>query len=614
MDMREKQYKYEEDADTIAAAKKLQELRDEAKLGSLELPKATKLVAHMFQAVQDYLQAECDIPTRGKGGQVKGWLRAIPLDVAAVIAIRECITLLSGENSASIQTLATTIGRLWETEIRVREAEKVNPMYMQKIAEQLKDRCTVNQKHIRGVYNKAYEQVMKGAFDTSLSPTELMQFGKYGVQACMQAGIVFNTTNTANLNTVVQYWLTEEIADFLTDYTSTDVRAIMDKAQSAMLCPPDPWDSTIGGGYLSPRRKLHSPLLNLSHVRASERPRLRELFTAENMPMVFEAGNYLQSRAFALHKPTLDAMVRLWHAGGGVMGVPTKNPPKKPECPFPPEWIRDDAPEEERAAFAMWKRRAVLWYEAVKSWKGHVRELGGHMRISQSHVDHPIWFPVYFDTRGRWYYRGVPNPQGSDLAKSVLHLHTKKPLGARGLFWLKVHIANSFGFDKDRFIDRAAWTDKHWPDIERALDEPENHPEVWGTDAPWCMYSAAYELREAYRSGNPIGYCTGVVVHMDATCSGLQHFSALLRDTVGGQCVNLTDDLKCGPKQDIYAKVSTMALQAMMQDAESSDPEVVAMAKFWLPIGVPRALAKKPVRYGGAINCVNSGNTQTGQS
>lgn len=597
MDNRAEQYKYEEDSDVSAAAKKLIELRADAQEGSLELPHATKLIAHMFGDVQDYLTAECAIKTRGQGGQVKSWLRSIPLDVAAVIAIRECIAMLSGANSVNIQTLATQIGRLYEMEIRIREAERVNPMYMQKIAAQLKERSTKSPDHIRKVYNVAYDRVMKGAFDTSLAPSDLMHLGKYGVQACMQAGIVYNTSNTSNLSTVVQYWLTPEIMEFLTDYSNTDVRAVMDKAQSAMLCPPDAWTNLGEGGYLSPRRKLHSPLMNLTHVRMSERSRLRELFTDKNMPMVFKAGNYLQSRAFALHKPTLDALTRIWNSGGGVLGVPTKNPPPKPECPFPETWIKDDAPQEEQDMFSVWKRSAVTWYEKVKSWKGHVRELGGHMRIANTHVGRPIWFPMYLDTRGRWYYRGVPNPQGSDLAKSALHLHDKKPLGQRGVFWLKVAIANHYGFDKDRFIDRAAWTDKHWQDIERALDEPENHPDVWGNDAPWCMYSAAWELREAYRSGNPAGYCTGIIVHMDATCSGLQHFSALLRDPVGGRCVNLTDDLKCGPKQDIYSKVSTMAIQSMMQDLESSDPEVVAMAKWWMPIGIPRGMAKKPVKF-----------------
>jgi len=133
------------------------------------------------------------------------------------------------------------------------------------------------------------------------------------------------------------------------------------------------------------------------------------------------------------------------------------------------------------------------------------------------------------------------------------------------------------------------------PAIERALDEPENYYDVFGTDAPWCMFSAAWELREAYRSGNPASYSSGIVIHMDATCSGLQHFSALLRDPVGAQCVNLTDDLKCGPKQDIYSKVSTTALRSMQNDLEGSDEDRVRMATWWLQQGIPRGMSKKPV-------------------
>jgi DNA-directed RNA polymerase len=82
---------------------------------------------------------------------------------------------------------------------------------------------------------------------------------------------------------------------------------------------------------------------------------------------------------------------------------------------------------------------------------------------------------------------------------------------------------------------------------------------------------------------------------MDATCSGLQHFSALLRDPVGGLYVNLSDEAKCGPKQDIYARVASSAMQAMQADLEDSEEETRNMAKWWLSVGIPRSLAKKPV-------------------
>jgi len=593
---RDKQHLYEESNDVVAAAKRLDELRKGAAEGNLDLPKASRLIANTYVMVQDALEAEMAIKTRGTGGKLKNWLRAIPTTLAAVIALRECIAILSRSgDGVNIQTLASTIGRLWELEVKIKEAESVNPMYMKKVHEQIKDRCTTDQTHIRRVYNTAYENIMKGELDSSLNQAEYVQLGKYGVQACMDAGLVISHRTVNKLSTSVMFNLAPEIQEFLNDYTDADVRAIMDKEAGAMLCAPDDWSTLADGGYLTARRKLHSPLMSMARIRNSERQHIRDEFTAEKMPAVFNAGNYLQSQKFMLHMPTVNTIRRIWDIGGGVLGVPTKKAPTKPVCPLPPEWDKSTGTPEELVLFSRWKRKAVEFYTELGTWKGHVREVAGHIKVGAVHAEHPIWFPVYMDTRGRWYYRGTPNPQGSDLAKSALHFADKKPLGVRGLFWLKVHIANSFGFDKERFIDRAAWTDKHWADIERALDDPENHLDVWGTDAPWCMYSAAWELREAYRSGNPQGYCTGIVVHMDATCSGLQHFSALLRDPIGGQYVNLSDDMQCGPKQDIYSRVSTMALQAMQRDTESAEVAVRNMAMWWLSVGIPRGMAKKPV-------------------
>ena len=83
---------------------------------------------------------------------------------------------------------------------------------------------------------------------------------------------------------------------------------------------------------------------------------------------------------------------------------------------------------------------------------------------------------------------------------------------------------------------------------------------------------------------------------MDATCSGLQHFSALLRDPVGASFVNLVDEAQCGPKQDIYSKVATNALRSLQRDLEDEDSTVRAMAQWWFDLGIDRGMAKKPVK------------------
>ena len=593
----ERQLKYEQDSDADAVAAKLQAVLTEAANGSADTSKAKALISRMFGEVRDYIEAQKSVQTRGLGGKYKNWLRALPSDVAAVIAMRECINLcLNNTRGATIriQDLTKSVGRLYELEARIIAAEKVNPMYMQKIHEQVKESCTTSRSHLRKLYTVAIARILKGEIEFNLTGTEVTQLGKFGVEACMHAGLIESTRGTCKTGVSIIFTLNPDIQEFLLSYTKDDMQGVMHKEESRMYCPPEPWTNLFDGGYLTPRRKAVAPLMKLRHIRLSERERLSKEFTAENMPMVFRAGNYMQSTAFTLHEPTQKAIQRVWAAGGGVLGVPLKNLPKPSECPLPPEWDKGSATEKELNTFYNWKRSCARYYNSLRTWRGKVREIGAFLRVSKD-CDTPLWFPMYCDTRGRWYYRGVPNPQGSDLAKAVLHFHEKKPLGKDGLFWLKVHIANSAGFDKERFIDRARWTEQHWEAISRSLDAPEDNPDIWGKDAPWCMYSAAWELRAAYQTGHPEKYCTGVVCHMDATCSGLQHFSAMLRDPVGASYVNLDDEAHCGPKQDIYSKVATNALSAIKRDLEDSDEGVKRMAAWWLETGFPRGLAKKPV-------------------
>jgi DNA-directed RNA polymerase len=594
---REQQLKFEEETDSAAAAERLAKLQLEAAQGNIELPRASAYIARAFTDIAASINAVKEAKVSGNG-KYKGWLRKVPTDIVALVSLREGIrmALNSGAKGKplTVTRLCVSIGKLLELEVKIREAELVNPLYMKKINDQVRERNTQDVKHLRGVYTNAYDQVMKGNLDSSLTNAEATQLGKFGVQACIDAGVLdLHQTygKRGNMNYLV---LADEIDQFLRDYSNSDVQNVIDKQSGAMLCAPDPWSNLNDGGYISPRRKVQQPLMSLSDVRRSERARLRGEFNAEKMPLVFDAANYLQSIGMEVHAPTLQAIRQAWDEAGGTMGIPRKNPPVAPVFPFAEDWQAANAPDEELAVHVQWKRRMAEHYAKRLEWRGKVREIGGFLKVAEKHTG-PIWFPVFFDKRGRWYYRGSPNPQGSDISKAVLHFAEKKPLGERGLYWLKVHIANSLGYDKERFDARVAYTDERYAELAAALDNPLDSAAVFGTDAPWCVFSAVWELRAAMLSGDPRSYCTGIVVHMDATCSGLQHFSALLRDPVGGTFVNLTDDAEAGPKQDIYARISTTALQAAQRDTASSDAAVVEHANWWLNAGIPRGMAKKPV-------------------
>ena len=50
--------------------------------------------------------------------------------------------------------------------------------------------------------------------------------------------------------------------------------------------------------------------------------------------------------------------------------------------------------------------------------------------------------------------------------------HEAKPLGVRGLRWLKIHLANLYGYDKANFDERVQWVEDHLEDIYDSAEKP----------------------------------------------------------------------------------------------------------------------------------------------
>jgi DNA-directed RNA polymerase len=245
-----------------------------------------------------------------------------------------------------------------------------------------------------------------------------------------------------------------------------------------------------------------------------------------------------------------------------------------------------------------WKAMARQAYGDELKRKAQVLEFNQTLRYLREYSGDTLYFPTYFDWRGRLYFRSRINPQSTDFVKAVLQFGNKKALGKRGLYWLKVHVATCYGFDKKGMDTRACWTDDN---MELIRDAVENHIDsdfFRGADSPWCFFVAARELVRALDSGSPETWESGVPVAMDATCSGMQHLSAVLRDPVGGMFTNLMPN-NGDEKEDIYSAVAAVAVSLIQKDTENLE-----MAKYWLDAGVPRSAAKRPVMtyvYGGTL-------------
>lgn len=58
------------------------------------------------------------------------------------------------------------------------------------------------------------------------------------------------------------------------------------------------------------------------------------------------------------------------------------------------------------------------------------------------------------------------------MCRGILRFAEAKPLGERGLRWLKIHLANMTGFDKASFAEREAFAMEHLEDIYDSADKP----------------------------------------------------------------------------------------------------------------------------------------------
>lgn len=84
-----------------------------------------------------------------------------------------------------------------------------------------------------------------------------------------------------------------------------------------------------------------------------------------------------------------------------------------------------------------------------------------------------IYLPHNLDFRGRAY--PIPphlNHIGDDLSRGLLMFADAKPLGERGLRWLKIHLANLYGFDKANFDERVEYVDQRLEDIFESATNP----------------------------------------------------------------------------------------------------------------------------------------------
>jgi len=291
------------------------------------------------------------------------------------------------------------------------------------------------------------------------------------------------------------------------------------------------------------------------------------------------AVNKIGAVAYRVNAATLRvAKWALQERGGGFAQFPITAPPATPPKPV-------DGTEEE---IQEWRATvSSIAREAKRARSKALAAMGTLHWANRLAEEQALYFPHNVDTRGRVYQLCTTfGPQTDDLGKGLLMFAEGVPLRTpEGVYWFRVHGANCFGIDKIAFDERVEWVERHRQEIIGCAADPYVNSFWHAADKPMQFLAFCYEYQAFVASGCDLAYESHLPIAQDGSCSGLQHLSALGRDSVGAQATNLT----CSEiRYDIYEEVLVICRQLLAADLDTEWHE------HWLAV-IDRNLVKRPV-------------------
>ncbi|KAF4434525.1 DNA-directed RNA polymerase, mitochondrial [Fusarium austroafricanum] len=321
-----------------------------------------------------------------------------------------------------------------------------------------------------------------------------------------------------------------------------------------MIAEPEPWTRINQGGFLSSKASL---------VRVKSGDVEQKLYTKAaikrgDMAQVFKGLDVLGKTPWRINNEVLDVMVEAWNSGDEIANMPTLNP----DLPIPQEPTTSDP---------LLRRAWIRAVKQVENERGALHSQRCYMNlqleIARAFRKQVIYFPHNMDYRGRAY--PIPtylNHMGADHTRALLKFAKGKQLGAQGLRWLKIHLANVYGFDKASFSEREKFATDNLENIYESVQNPLGGNRWWlKAEDPWQCLAACFELKAAHDLPDPTLYISSLPVHQDGTCNGLQHYAALGGDTWGAQQVNLMPGER---PADVYSAVANLVKESIAKDAE----------------------------------------------
>lgn len=556
-----------------------------------EVPYARKMLADNLLPVIDEIQTFVTERQVGRKNKARILLSECEPGIAAFLTMQVLFNSFTYESV--LASIAVQIGRRIEDELRFGRFEAMQPEYYRSLMQDFGRKGTQSYRHKRRVLtHKANEFADDWA---EWSPSERAMVGMKLLDIVLTKTDLIQKRDT-HLNGKTTVYVVPTPVALAKVAEHTEFAKFLYPDRMPCIVAPADWTGIDQGGYYTEHLRSVTPMVKTSSKRH------RKIVESADLSKVMEALNIVQAVPWQVNTDILSVMKAAWEQNLAI-GMPHKEPLAIPESPVEGK-SKDTLTDHEKIRLTEWKHEAAEIYtqERLRISKAMLAVRILHMAEDFSGKP-SFWYVWYADFRGRLYTATAGfSPQGPDMSKGLHRFAEGKPLGHDGWFWLRVHGANRFGYDKVSYEDRAAWVAGQSEQFIAAANDPLSHTELWAkADKPWQFLAFLFEYRDCMAlqaRGVPHSeFVSHLPIGLDGSCNGLQNFSAALRDEVGGRATNLVPaDLPA----DIYsevARVCTGKLYALL-----ADPVEGEYARLWIAFctkhgkgSIPRDMAKRPV-------------------
>lgn len=286
-----------------------------------------------------------------------------------------------------------------------------------------------------------------------------------------------------------------------------------------MLVEPNDWTNERAGGYLTNELMRGHELTR----------RGKGAVKHGDIPLKFL--NKLQKVKYRVSHHVLEVAQHFRERGIKVgKFIPISEafkPPKPPDI--------DDNAEARQA----WKRMMAEAYNADRmNFKRSVRTRT-QLEAAEKFKDKEYYLCWSFDYRGRTYpICAYLSPQDTDFGKSLIRFADESFVTPESESWLAFQCATTYGLDKAPMAERLEWVRENHDLITKVATDPiDNLPEWEVVEEPWQFMAACHEYYHCCILCDK--QTTGLMVAVDATCSGLQILAGLAKDQSTASLVNV---------------------------------------------------------------------------